>query len=223
MQETEMILQTLQGVSYGGIFVLSLMANLIIPVPEEIVLLVLGYIVSASALQFWLVLVIVFVGLSISDMVLFTLSRRGGKIVAGLHKRMQKFSILQDTNFIEKHIKKIIFISRFVVQFRFIGPVLAGTSNIPRKTFLLWNSLALMVYVPLVLSLGIYFQNNIEKLIHGAGVFRNYVFFAVMVLLVIFVARLIKKSFIKKFLSAETYTEFVGTAIPGFFKKRKKD
>ncbi len=220
MTEPEMILQTLQGVSYSGIFILALMANMIIPIPEEIVLLVLGYIVSASTLKFWLVLIIVYVGLSISDLVLFTLARRGGKIVAGLHKRMQRFAILQDSNFIEKHIKKIIFISRFVVQFRFIGPVLAGTSNIPRKTFLIWNSLALLVYVPTVLSLGIYFQNNIEKLIHGAGVFRNYVFLIVMILLVIFVARMIKKSFIQKFLSPQTYTDFVATYIPGLFRKR---
>lgn len=220
MTEPEMILQTLQGVSYSGIFILALMANMIIPIPEEIVLLVLGYIVSASALNFWFVLVIVYVGLSISDMVLFTLARRGGKFIERLQKKLQKFSILRDSNFIETHIKKIIFISRFVVQFRFIGPVLAGTSNIPRKTFLLWNSLALLVYVPVVLSLGIYFQNNIEKLIHGAGVFRNYVFFIVMILLVIFIARMIKKSFIQKFLSPQTYTDFVATYIPGLFKKK---
>lgn len=220
MTEPEVILQTLQGVSYSGIFVLALMANMIIPIPEEIVLLVLGYIVSASALKFWLVFLIVFVGLSISDIVLFSLARRGGKFIERLQKKLQKFSILRDSDFIERHIKKIIFISRFVVQFRFIGPVLAGTSNIPRKTFLLWNSLALLVYIPVVLSLGIYFQNNIEKLIHGAGVFRNYVFFIVMILLVIFIARMIKKSFIQKFLSPETYTDFAATYIPGLFKKK---
>jgi len=220
MNEPEMILQTLQGVSYGGIFVLALMANMIIPIPEEIVLLVLGYVVSVSALKFWMVLVIVYVGLSISDMVLFTIARKGGKIIGGLQKRMQRFSVLQDSVFIEKHIKKIIFISRFVVQFRFIGPVLAGTSSISRKTFFVWNSLALLMYVPTVISLGVYFQNNIEKLIHGAGVFRNYVFFIVVIILVIFVVRMIKKSFIQKFLSPETYTEFVSTHISGLFRRR---
>ena len=43
MQEISIITESIGGLTYGGIFILALLPNLFIPVPEEIVLLAMGY------------------------------------------------------------------------------------------------------------------------------------------------------------------------------------
>lgn len=88
--------------------------------------------------------------------------------------------------FIKKYIGRIIFFSRFMVHFRFLGPFLAGKIHYPIKKFLAIEVIALGIYMSLFVWIGMTFQNKIERIAHGIGEARNIVGILVVVIIVIF-------------------------------------
>ena len=183
--ETEGIIAHLNTLSYGGVFILSLLANVFIPVPEEVVLLALGYAVRAAGWNLPLTVVIVISGLLISDLVLYWLSRKGNKLVMGFYNRIFKNRLADRKQWLENNVNKVIFFSRFLVQLRFLGPFFAGQTKVHWKTFLFYELLAMIIYVPLVIGAGWLFHNSIQNIIGGINVVRN-VILTVLGLLVLF-------------------------------------
>jgi membrane protein DedA with SNARE-associated domain len=229
MEETLVIVEainTLGHISYWGIFGLSLLANLFIPVPEEVFLLALGYLSGGDTptLNPWLTGAIVIPGLLISDIFLFTLARKGSRYVRILEKKISNFKFTRDHDFVERHIVKIIFVSRFVIQFRFIGPVLAGTTRTSYRRFILWDMIALCVYVPLVILIGNYFHARIARVLEGVALAKNYILLGLGLLVVIWGFWKIRQRFLRRFIFHFSDKEgYVNTFIPGIHKKVHSD
>jgi membrane-associated protein len=193
------IITDVGALSYAGVFILSLLANIFIPVPEEIILLALGYVVGVGILSGYVVLPIVIVGLLLSDMVLFILSKRGSRIVQWLyHKFFEKRIAKKGKRWVRTNIGKIIVVSRFLVQFRFLGPFLAGERKIKTKTFVMYDLLGLVLYVPLYVLLGALFHSKVRYIIDKVGVVQNIVFMAVILLILFAMIRFVYKFFFKK-------------------------
>lgn len=174
--EAQQILNQLGALSYLGIFGVSLMANMIIPVPEEIVLLALGYLAGTGKADPFILVPIVMLGLLISDSIVYLLARKGSKLTSFLYKRFfaKRFSV--NDAWARNHIAKIIFFSRFLIQLRFIGPFMAGHLKIKYKKFLIYNFLAILAYVPTLIFLGWYFHSRIEKIFGNVHLIKNAVF-----------------------------------------------
>jgi membrane protein DedA with SNARE-associated domain len=194
------ILNEVGALSYAGVFLLSLLANFVVPIPEEITLLALGYLVGTGIFKGYLIIPIVIAGLLISDIVLFILAKRGSRIVTYFYekffaKRIAKRGGARWTN---RHIGKIIVISRFLVQFRFLGPFLAGHRKIPIGKFIRYELLALIIYVPLYILLGAFFHNKVRYIITKVDVLRNIILIAIVVIIVIAVFKFIYRFFFKK-------------------------
>lgn len=194
------ILNEVGALSYAGVFLLSLLANFVIPIPEEITLLALGYLVGTGIFKGYLILPIVIVGLLISDIVLFTLAKRGSRIVTYLYERFfaKRIAKRGGARWTHRHIGKIIVISRFLVQFRFLGPFLAGHRKIPIGKFLQYELLALVIYVPLYILLGAFFHNKVRYIIDKVGVVRNLILIAIVILVLVGVVKFIYRVFFKK-------------------------
>jgi membrane-associated protein len=212
------IIQSIGSLSYWGIAVIGLIANAFPLAPEEVILLVIGYLTGSGAFNIWIVAPIMIAGMFTSDMILFALSRKGGKFVTRLKNKVKGNKRLQDDNWIRIHVKKIIFISRFILYFRWIGPVLSGGVKTPWKIFLFYDFIALCVYVPTVLFAGNYFQNHLSAIVQGVGVFKNYFLFILGLILFIVFLRYINKGFLGKITKA--VTDYVPTIIPGLSKKK---
>jgi membrane protein DedA with SNARE-associated domain len=166
------ILSGLSSLSYIGILGISLVANILIVLPEEAVLLGLGYVARAGEAKIFYVIPIVMLGLLTSDLILYTLSRRGSKFVQSLYdrlfsKRLAFFSKRLDgqQRWMEVHIEKVIFYSRFLMQLRFLGPFMAGQLKVPVRKFLVYELAALIIYVPALLWIGWYFRSRVERVI----------------------------------------------------------
>jgi len=210
--EISSAIQSLGALSYGSMFLLALAINFVIPIPEEIILILLGYLASTGAFNIWILIPILVSGMIISDMVLFEVSKRGGKYLQKFNERIQKNRILQNENFVKKHIKKIIFFSRFITHFRFIGPVLSGSTKTRWQTFFLYDILALFLYVAGWLFLGDYFHGRIQTVIDGVGVFRNILFIVIVVIALVLIFKLLNKKFIR------SITKQVGSYTPTWIK-----
>lgn len=212
MEDTNVIINSLGGLSYFGVLVLAFLSNMFIPVPEELILVVMGYLSGNGLFMYPLVMGIFILGLMISDYMLYSLTLRGSKLVRGFVKRLQKKGLLKNEGYSRRHIKKIIFFSRFLVYLRFIGPVMSGYLKIDRKTFLTHNFLALVIYVNIFLGLGHHFHKQIEVITDGVARFKNYLFTGLLIIVTIVALRFIQKNFISWL---RKIGEFIPTIIPG--------
>lgn len=201
MEETSFILQFIYQWSYLGVFGIALIANAFPGIPEEVFILALGYLGSTSNFNMVWIGVVAFLGMFVSDCIIFGLSRGGAKMY---HKIAEKIFSKEDvekmsqSSFAKRHIHKIIFFSRFVVQVRFIGPFLAGLYKVSWKKFLFFDVLALFFYIPTALFLGSYFQGRMEKILSGTAIFGNYLLIFVVVVAIFIIIRAVRKGFIKQ-------------------------
>ena len=198
MNEAQEILRQISVYSYLGVFGISLLANMVIPVPEEVVILMIGYGIGTGLFEFWPTLILVYLGLMISDIVLYYFSRRGTKILTFIYEKyFGKMGIKNNESFMRTHINSVIFFSRFVVQFRFLGPFLAGYFQIPFKQFLKFGAISLAIYTPAMLLIGSYFQNQISSLIQGVSGVKAVIFITIATVALYWFTMFLKKQFLK--------------------------
>ncbi len=219
MGETDLIANSLGGLSYGGMFIVALLSNLVIPVPEEIVLVATGYLTGIGVFIYPVIMAIFIAGMMVSDYILYSLSFHGSKLVVKMQKRLEKKGFLKNQEYLKKHIKKIIFLSRFLIYLRFIGPVIAGSLKIKRKTFLCYDFLALVIYVNLFMGLGNYFHTQIRVISDGVAKFKNYILTAIVIIVTIVVLRYIQKNFLGWM---RKIGEYMPTIIPGLEMKEEE-
>ena len=220
MPETDIIANSLGGLSYGGMFILAFLSNMFIPVPEEIILLVIGYLTGIGAFMYPIIMAIFILGMLLSDYMVYSLAFHGSKLVKRLQAKMEKRGLLKSKTYVKRHMKKIIFFSRFLVYLRFIGPVVAGSNRVPRKLFLTYDFLALVIYVNIFLGLGNYFHKQIQVVSEGVAQFSHYFVTIVIVIVTIVVLRFIQKNFIKWM---RMIGDYMPTITPGLEMKEPEE
>lgn len=208
------------GLTYGSMFTLALAANMVVPVPEEIVLLVVGYFTAKGHFSFLYSYAIFVSGMFISDTILYFMAYKGARITKRLAKKVESNRHLRDEGFVRKHIKKIIIMSRFVMYLRWIGPVLSGVAKVKYKTFALYNAIALAIYVPFVLWLGRYFENYIDNILSDINRVQNVFLFIFSIITLSILFKLINKKFLRTI--TEKIDEYTPTWIPGLSIKKRK-
>ncbi len=216
MEEANLILDSVGGLSYFGVFILAILSNIFIPVPEELILVVMGYLSGNGLFLYPIVMALFVLGLMLSDYVLYSLAFRGSKLVKSFIKRLEKRGLLKNEAYTKKHINKIIFFSRFLVYLRFIGPVMSGYLRVNRKTFLSHNFLALVIYVNVFLGLGHHFHKQIEFITDGVARFKNYLLIGLLTIGTIVILRYIQKNFL---IWLRKIGDFIPTIIPGLEMK----
>lgn len=220
MEETNLIIDSLSGLHYTGLFLMALLSNLFIPVPEELVLLGVGYLTGIKTFSYTSAMIIFIVGMLVSDIFLYTLAKKGNKLVQKPMRVLQKRGVLSNKEFARKHIRKIIFFSRFLVYLRFTGPVMAGWLKLKTRIFIIYDFFALVIYVNIVMGLGNYFHKQIFAITEGVVQFRNYLITAVLILITIWLFRTIRRKWLK---FIRQFDDYVPTIIPGLEQKMKEE
>ncbi len=175
MSATHEFINQLGTLSYVGIFGVSIIANVVIPVPEEVILLALGYLAGTGRVNGIILLPIVILGLLVSDVTMYWLSKKGNRLITFFYNKFFAKRLDEKRAWLETHIEKVIFFSRFMVQLRFIGPFLAGQAKVSWRKFLTFELAALVIYVPLYIWAGWYFRERVEFIISGVAEVRNIV------------------------------------------------
>ncbi len=185
MSETQVLLGHLGTLSYVGIFVVAMLSNVVIPVPEEVVLLAFGYLAGTGKLNVFILVPLIMAGLLVSDIAMYVLARRGNRIITFFYNKFFAKRLKTKQAWIETHIYKVIFFSRFLMQLRFLGPFMAGHLKVPFKKFLMYELAAIVIYVPLLVWLGAYFRNRVEDIVSGVGKAHNLILIAMGIILLI--------------------------------------
>lgn len=155
----------IQHFSYLAIFIITFFAGYIIPIPEEIILLVTGYLASQSIISLPIAIAICVTSLILSDNLLFRLCLTENCFVKKMHDRVFRLKLMKYRDNMIKHIDKTIFVSRFTPFLRFVGPVVAASIKTPKKDFFVFNTFAVLIYAPVLILIGYIFSNHLKILI----------------------------------------------------------
>ena len=184
--------------SYTAIFFLLAFAGFLVPIPEEIILITVGYVVAAGFGNIYTSIIICILALIFGDSLLFWLSKGNNPWIKKLKKRIKQKAAAKFKLNIKKNIGKTIFLSRFVVGVRIFGPILAGSLRIKWATFQLFNLLALFIYVPLLVFLGYHFHNKLGYVIAEVEIVRHIVFGLFLVGFGFLLAYIARKRYLEK-------------------------
>jgi membrane protein DedA with SNARE-associated domain len=156
---------------YSAIFLLVVFGNMGVPLPEETVLIVAGYMAWRGDLHLAVVIAVGVVSAVIGDNIGYWLGRRYG------HGALERHStwMLGGTRrlasieaFVARRGAVAVFVARFVPGLRFVAGPLAGALGLPFPRFLTANLLGALLYVPIAVGAGYSVGYGIGQLLEDA-------------------------------------------------------
>ena len=184
--------------SYLAIFFFALFSGYFIPIPEEIILLITGYLAWAHIIHFTPAIFVVIVAFIIGDNILYRLTLKHNKHVEKLiHEVLSLKIVARHRPFLEKHIGATIFTSRFIPFLRFVGPVFSGYVKANEKTFMLFNTLAIVIYAPFVVWAGYFFNQYFGQMVLEIAKVKHVIFIFALIIVGLLITRTIDSYFNK--------------------------
>jgi membrane protein DedA with SNARE-associated domain len=167
---------------YIGILIWFLSFDQFTPIPEEVSLLIIGYLAAHKVFNPVLAGLFCLAGFLIVDTVYFFLSEKGNSFIK---KKTKGFSSIMEPyrNRLKDHSFKAILILCFIPRMRMFAPILAGSMKLSFKRFLLFDAIALTAFTTVYLSLGIIFHKSLSVIIAKAKGLQNIIFFTAVILI----------------------------------------
>src|SRR3954451_22375411 len=148
------VLQSLAPVldhyGYLAVVVLVMIEDFGVPVPGETVLLLGAVYAGAGRLNIALVVLLAVCGAVIGDSIGFAIGHFGGRRLAERYGRyvfLTPGRLDRATGFLDRHGGKVVTIARFVEGLRQINGIIAGTTGMRWRRFLLFNALGAALWV----------------------------------------------------------------------------
>src|SRR3989344_2246459 len=149
----DFLLSYIEGFSYLAILSIISVSH-ILPVPEEAILIAVGYVASLGFGRLGNFVVVCLLGILIADNMAYWIGRKKGEAVLQIiadRFRITRARIEKTKQFFQKHSGKSIFLSRFLVGFRLFIPYLAGVLKLPFGKFFFFNLLGAVIWIPIVI------------------------------------------------------------------------
>ncbi|MBN1206835.1 MAG: DedA family protein [Myxococcaceae bacterium] len=186
MQEflTSLLGDTQGFIAYATVFLVLLACGLGVPLPEDISLILGGFLAHKGAAYLPIMMGVGFVGILAGDSLIFFFGRRLGTKVGrkpgGFFARIitpEKRAKVEGLFAI--HGQKIVMIARFMPGVRAVTYFTAGSVGMSYWRFILWDGLAALLSAPMFVWLGYHFGSELDYLI-GKLKEGQYVVLAVM-------------------------------------------
>lgn len=139
---------------YAAIFLVVVLGNAGLPVPEESVPTVSGYLVWQGRLAYLPVLVVAIASAVMGDNIAFWLGRRYGRRLIARFVAMKPARVQRIEDFVRRYGVLAVFVARFVAGLRFMAGPLAGSTGMSPVRFFIANLLGATVYVPIAVAVG---------------------------------------------------------------------
>ena len=143
-------LKIIDKAGYAGVFVLSVLENVGLPIPSEIVVPFSGFLVSIGKFNFWFVIIASTVGNLIGSVVLYFIGRSGGRWILekyGKYLLIHSHEIKKGDAWFRRYGGKTVFWGRLVPVIRSLISLPAGVYKMSFGKFcgltlfgsLIWN------------------------------------------------------------------------------------
>jgi membrane protein DedA with SNARE-associated domain len=142
---------------YAAIFAAVVLGNVGLPIPEEAILTLSGYLAWRGDLKLWLVLIVGIVSASAGDNVGYWLGRGFGRAAVGRYGSRVWLPLARldaAHRYVQKYGAFAVFVARFLPGLRFAAGPVAGVSGMRAPLFFLANVLGACLYVPAVVGIG---------------------------------------------------------------------
>jgi membrane protein DedA with SNARE-associated domain len=180
---------------YLAIFVVIVLGNIGVPVPEEAVLVLAGLLIWKEKLWLPSVLVVGILSAVLGDNLGYWVGRRYGR--ATINRYGQKLFITSERldemrKFLNHHGQLGVFLARFIPGVRFMAGPLTGIAGMPVGRFFVANTAGAAVYVPLMVALGyavgLGFADYVYQLEHSLAEAEHMVLGAILIVTLISLA-----------------------------------
>ncbi len=156
--------ELIQQFSYLGIFFWFAFFDQITPIPEELVLITMGFIANQGHIDPVLAGITALGGLMVIDNIYYGLGK-SGKILFNRFRKAPDLEIIErfKTRIVE-HDWQTIFMMSYFPKLRFITPFLAAAAGIGWLRFAIINAASSATYVALYILLGIFFEKQLQSI-----------------------------------------------------------
>lgn len=157
-------------VAYGLVFGILLLCGLGLPIPEDVSLILGGFLVYEGRADLAMMMAVGYVGIIVGDSIMFFLGRRIGSSITK-HRFIGRLFTEEKRARVEglfqKHGEKIVMIARFLPGVRAVTYFTAGSARMKYSHFIFFDSVAALVSAPVFIYLGYVFGGELEKLINA--------------------------------------------------------
>jgi membrane protein DedA with SNARE-associated domain len=158
---------TLDQYGYLAVAGLVLIEDFGVPVPGETVLILAAVYAGTGRLSIVLVVLLGFCGAVLGDNIGFAIGHFGGRRLAERYGRyilLTPERLEKATGFFDRHGGKVITIARFIEGLRQANGVIAGTTGMHWRRFLIFNAIGAALWVIVWASVGYFSGNHIEAI-----------------------------------------------------------
>ena len=149
-------------------FFVLILCGLGLPLPEDILLVLMGFLVHNGHGNITLALILGYMGIICGDSIVFTIGKKFGTRILKIKlfsKLLTKNRLKRAKKFTQDHGKKTIFLARFLPGLRSAVFFSCGILKLRFSTFFAIDSLAAIISAPIFVMLGYYFGDEIDLLI----------------------------------------------------------
>src|SRR5262245_29773 len=154
---------------YVAIFLVVILGNVGLPVPEESILGVAGYLIWHGKFEFVPVVVVALTAAVLGDNLAYWLGRTYGRRVLNRWVGVSSSRLEWMQRFVLRYGMLAVFVARFVAGLRFMAGPLAGSTGLSPIRFFVANLLGAMIYVPIAGAIGYGLGPQIERLRRAVG------------------------------------------------------
>ncbi|WXH33627.1 hypothetical protein WA016_07636 [Myxococcus stipitatus] len=179
-QRVQELLTTLIGdahgfIAYATIFGILVACGLGVPLPEDISLILGGFLAHKGAANLPMMMAVGFGGILVGDSLIFFAGRRlggnlgrngegkGGGFFARIVTPEKRARV---EGLFERHGQKIVCIARFMPGVRAVTYFTAGSVGMSYWRFIFWDGLAALLSAPVFVWLGFHFGSELDQLIN---------------------------------------------------------
>jgi membrane protein DedA with SNARE-associated domain len=139
---------------YAAIFLIVILGNVGLPVPEETILTLAGYLIWQGRLEPIPVVLTAITSAVLGDNIAYWLGRRYGRIALTRFLKIGPERIERMQRLVLRYGMLAVFFARFVAGLRFMAGPLAGSTGLSPLRFFVANLLGGIVYVPIAVGAG---------------------------------------------------------------------
>lgn len=185
---------------YGaiGIFIWFLTFDNLTPLPAEISLIIIGYLVAHNAFQPAGAMIASFLGLISVDIIYFWLTHSGNNFIMKLFNKKQGKFLDRYKKSMQTKMPQTLILLIFIPRMRMFGPILAALTKCSFKRFLFFDAIGLAGFVITFVFLGIIFHNSLSKVLDELSLARHLIFGVSMLILTLFIIIIFRRWKIKR-------------------------
>jgi membrane protein DedA with SNARE-associated domain len=166
-----------------GLFVILMLCGVGLPLPEDVPLLVGGFLAHRGVTRYPITLIVALLGVIAGDNSLYLIGRGVGSNLLshfGLKRADADNNLDRMHAFMHRHGHLAIFYARFFPGFRALVYHSAGSFRVPPSRFFFYDLAGAAISVPVVVTLGYVFGEQLEQVITFISIFNKLIWVVVL-------------------------------------------